>query len=65
MDDTVFAYQGILGLRTQLTCRTSLLTEYRYFGTSNARLTNNLTAAAQGTLGYDSHNAMIGLSISR
>lgn len=65
LDDTVFAYQGILGLRTQLTCRTSLLTEYRYFGTSNARLTNNLSAATLGTLGYDSHNAMIGLSISR
>lgn len=65
IDETVFAFQGIAGVRTQLTCRLSLLTEYRYFGTSNARLVELSSGGVGGTFGYDSHNAMIGLSLSR
>ncbi|MBX3420844.1 MAG: outer membrane beta-barrel protein [Pirellulaceae bacterium] len=65
IDETVFAFQGIAGIRTQLNCRTSLLTEYRYFGTSRARLTDVDTDDTAGTFGYDSHNVLIGFSIQR
>ncbi len=65
IDETVFAYQGILGAKTQLTCRLSLLTEYRYFGTSKTNLVEEISDDEVGTFGYDSHNVLVGLSLSR
>lgn len=63
--DTLFAYQGISGLKTKLTSRLSLLTEYRFFGTSKTDLVNSSASAAIGDFKYLSHNALIGLSWSR
>lgn len=65
IDETVFAYQGIVGAKTQLTCCLNLLTEYRYFGTSKTHLVEEITDDEVGTFGYDSHNVLVGLSLSR
>lgn len=65
VDDTEFAFQGILGLSTQLTQNVSLLTEYRYFGSTEATLVNTTAATQIGDFDYSSHNVLFGISIQR
>lgn len=65
IDDTEFAFQGIAGLRTQLTESLGLLTEYRYFGTTEGSLRDRPTQATIDKFGFSSHNVLIGFQLSR
>ncbi|MEN2975772.1 outer membrane beta-barrel protein [Tistrella bauzanensis] len=64
-DDTVLAYQGILGASYALSPAMSLVGEYRYFGTQAVEVTSG---AADGSVSssdtYGSHNVMVGLRIN-
>ncbi len=60
-DETVFAYQAIVGLSVGLTERVSLTGDYRYFATDDIEIN---TAANNATeTEYDSHNLMVGLRV--
>ena len=59
-DDTVGAYQAILGLGTELSRNVTLILEYRYFAAPNVQ------ALGSGTLiqsNYYSHNGLLGVRI--
>lgn len=63
--DTEFAFQGIAGVRTQLTETLSLMTEYRYFGATSATLRNRTTLAPIDDFNYSAHNVLFGIQIAR
>lgn len=56
---TVFAYQGIAGLRYTLTKTVDLTLDYRYFGTENPKLVDTLGRDLNGK--YRTHLGMVGL----
>lgn len=62
LDDskTVFAYQGIAGLRYELSDRLDMTLDYRYFNTENPGLVDSLGRQLQGD--YTNHLVMVGLS---
>ncbi len=58
--DAEFAYQGMAGLSTHLTGNLSLITEYRFFGTTESSL-RSLPAGTIDDFSFISHNVQIGL----
>ncbi len=64
-DETEFAFQGIAGFRTQLTESLGLLTEYRYYGTTEGTLRDRPTQASIDNFSFSSHNVLIGFQLSR
>ncbi len=59
-DDTVFAYQGMLGLDYALGYQWSLKGEYRYFKTSELDYTTS--AGAPASIKYDNNGLLLGAS---
>jgi outer membrane protein OmpA-like peptidoglycan-associated protein len=61
-DTTALAYQGIAGLSTQLDANWTVLADYRYVASLDAKVDD--TAGGQGRTDNASHNFMIGLRYS-
>lgn len=58
-DDTVFAYQGMIGASFNVSDGVAITTDYRYFGTGDPDLT---TSAGTGTeTEHDTHNFAVGV----
>lgn len=62
LDDskTVFAYQGIAGLRYEISRQLDLTVDYRYFNAENPNLVDALGRGLEGD--YTTHLVMVGLS---
>ncbi|WP_372006369.1 outer membrane beta-barrel protein [Tistrella mobilis] len=64
-DDTVLAYQAMLGASYALSPSMSLIGEYRYFGTEGVELTTTAADGARSSSdSYGSHNVMVGLRVN-
>lgn len=61
--DTMFAFQGMAGLKYELTSRISLYSEYRYFGTTGIGIDYGIPAVAEAT--YNAHSVIMGLQLRR
>ena len=60
-DDTVLAYQFIAGLGWDVSQKTELFTEYRYFATDDPSVTTSAATGAVGTdISYKSNNILLG-----
>ena len=64
-DDTVFAYQGIVGIGYEVSEAVTLTLDYRYFATQDAELDID-PVSGPGTFEgeYQSHNVMLGARFS-
>ena len=63
--DTVFAYQAIAGLGWDISPRTELFLEYRYFATEDVGVRTTPAAGAVSTnLSYDTNNVFLGARFS-
>lgn len=62
LDDskTVFAYQGIAGMRYEISRQLDLTVDYRYFNSENPSLVDTLGRSLEGD--YTTHLVMVGLS---
>lgn len=60
-DDTVFSYQGFLGLSFNVAPRLALTTEYRYFGTDETSANTNGFASDKTDIRMGAHNFLAGL----
>lgn len=58
-NDTVFAYQVGAGVAYDVSSKVSMDVGYRYFGTSDAKFSDNASGIV--TMKYDSHNILAGL----
>jgi len=61
-DTTTLGYQGIAGVSTQLDANWSVLADYRYVGSTDAKVDD--TAGGRGRIENASHNVMLGLRYS-
>ena len=60
--DTVFAYQAIAGIGWDISSRTELFLEYRYFATEDVGVRTTPAAGAVSTnLSYDTNNVFLGV----
>jgi outer membrane protein OmpA-like peptidoglycan-associated protein len=64
-DDTVFAYQGIVGVAYNVTSNLAITADYRYFGTVGGKFDGTYGAPVSGTYtqqqDYGNHTVMVGL----
>jgi opacity protein-like surface antigen len=66
LDDSSFAYQGIVGISTCLNARTEMFVEYRFFETAEFSLdVGTPIGSANFTTDTTSHDVMFGLRIKR
>jgi opacity protein-like surface antigen len=61
IDDTVFAYQGFIGVNRQLSSEAKLFAEYRYFATSEFDIDGLVSTSDE----YQASNLFFGLQLSR
>ena len=64
-DDTVLAYQVMAGIGYEISDRTSLFAEYRYFGTDSADVTTSVSTGSVDTdLDFSSNQFRFGVRIN-
>ena len=64
-DDTVIAYQAMVGIGYDLSDRTNLFAEYRYFGTESADVTTSVSTGSVATdLDFSSNQFRFGVRIN-
>lgn len=67
VDDTSFAFQGIVGVNMPFRDRVDLFTEYRYLGADSIRVSRTDATGTEslGAFRFDSHSLVFGLRFLR